>query len=647
MLSHGLLRRVAASVFSCAKAFRELQRRAFAPGAAYAFERIELVKRHRGEAGLDDVDAAEALEGVVMSERQSGRVPLPSVPCSERRPGRMHLGPARKVPLAGGAGGAGGNSGLPVLKRIGLPAAMLRAFQSKTAAVAVAALVAAGACGPESSTEQLPAGEMSAVEEQGAGAGGGVGLRQEGAGEEPEPPQEGASGPQLPQGEGGNASAKFPERVVEGWQQCTREAECLELAVPLDPAGASDERLRLLLTRVRSRIEPPRGTLVVNPGGPGQLGALWLVTVAAGSLQQAFPEFDLVSFDPRGTGASGGLGCDIDLNSLEVYEREGVEGLISSFAAIGDACEGAAGAVFRKMGSHRVVDDLEAVRQALGGAPLNFLGISYGTRLGALYAQTYPESARAIILDAPVAPEADLTALAVAQFDAAIQEHQAFFEACRQGQVDCPEQPEAVFERLVAAAREAGTLRDVSQSWRSTLSLSGAPGRLASTLQAFLDDPESVVRPAAADPAAGGAQVVSLLDESANFTVHCTDSSVPPPSVAELEGLFTGFHARSPFFAATAFGPAACAGWPHTVEPAVIQSSQSSEVPLLLVGGERDTLAPFALAEQMLEALPGSALVSSPHYGHSAFSNGSECALSIMRSYLLNPQLPVPVACDP
>ncbi len=121
----------------------------------------------------------------------------------------------------------------------------------------------------------------------------------------------------------------------------------------------------------------------------------------------------------------------------------------------------------------------------------------------------------------------------------------------------------------------------------------------------------SALDPARAQRSQGG---LSLLDESANLAINCGDDTRPPPSVEALDALFEEFGQRSPLLAATSYGAAACAGWPHVIDPAVV--SAVSSPPPLVFGGNRDPLTPSFYAEPMRDRLEQAVLVISDHQGH-------------------------------
>ncbi|MEV0385845.1 alpha/beta hydrolase [Nonomuraea sp. NPDC050643] len=191
------------------------------------------------------------------------------------------------------------------------------------------------------------------------------------------------------------------------------EAECARLKVPLDYRNPKGRQAELALLRVPARGKDPIGSLVLNPGGPGFPGTEHAALTAAVWAKSPITErFDLVGFDPRGVGASTpALDCYTDA------ERD-LGAKISSIPAglddwteretrrLLEQCAKRSGGeqVLAHVGTRDVARDMDVLRQALGDAKLSFAGTSYGTRLGAVYAEMFPKKVRALVLDGAMDP---------------------------------------------------------------------------------------------------------------------------------------------------------------------------------------------------------------------------------------------------
>jgi pimeloyl-ACP methyl ester carboxylesterase len=442
---------------------------------------------------------------------------------------------------------------------------------------------------------------------------------------------------------GGDTPVDVDTPVADAdWYACGPPGvECRELSVPLDYADPDGERIALLLNRSRpSARDEPRGVLLVNPGGPGVSGRPLIEQLAAVRGLGLLSGFELVGFDPRGTGADTPT-CVSRAQAGDVYAERGAEGLAVFFADEGRACEEAMGPLFRHVGSHFVVRDMDAIREALGEERLNYLGLSYGTRLGALYAQTFPERTRAMVLDAPVGPVSSLTELIDAQVPALVGAVADFFDACDAGELSCPDQPRDAYDDMARHLSDLGR-RDVMGSlWQLLLSVSTGREILADLLVAYAEMPELL--DALLDLAD---EMTSSVWVGTNRSVHCTDETNGPPDLDSVSERLEAFAALAPELMGSAMSLATCAGWPATPDP-VPPLTAAGAPPVLIIGGTRDILTPLPMAEALAEALEGSALLVSDHYGHGASLLGEPCVSRAVDDYLTDLTLPEPGARCP
>jgi pimeloyl-ACP methyl ester carboxylesterase len=204
------------------------------------------------------------------------------------------------------------------------------------------------------------------------------------------------------------------------WKPCTVAGlttsafRCASYPVPLDyrdPSGATV--LLSLQKRLATDPDPARkiGTVFLNPGGPGSASS-GMVGAATRFLGAAAARFDVIAFDPRGVGASTPVRCFADDASfLATYgskvvpvplSQAEISSTISATKAYTGACRSGAGPVLAHMSTLNVARDLDILRRAVGDNQLNYLGFSYGTLIGATYANLYPGRVRAIALDGNV-----------------------------------------------------------------------------------------------------------------------------------------------------------------------------------------------------------------------------------------------------
>ena len=220
-------------------------------------------------------------------------------------------------------------------------------------------------------------------------------------------------------------------------------AECGMLSVPLDYSKPDGEVAQIAMIRFKATGQKI-GSLVVNPGGPGESGVEAAASMAPTLPQSVRERFDLVGFDPRGVANSTpAVWCNSDADNDRLradptveYTPEGVAHIEKENKEFVQRCVDKMGKEFlANVGTANVAKDLDAIRAGLGDEKLTYLGYSYGTRIGALYAEAYPDKVRAMILDGAVDPNAD-------QIEEEIRQAAAFQKAFDNYAADCANSPD-------------------------------------------------------------------------------------------------------------------------------------------------------------------------------------------------------------
>ncbi|MGW6494835.1 alpha/beta hydrolase [Nonomuraea angiospora] len=224
------------------------------------------------------------------------------------------------------------------------------------------------------------------------------------------------------------------------------KAECARLKVPLDYRKPKGEQAEIAVLRVPARGQDPIGSLLLNPGGPGFPGTEHAAITAAVWAKSPITErFDLVGFDPRGVGASKpALDCytdaerdrDAKLSSipagLDDWTKQETRRLVEQCAERSGGKQ-----VLAHVGTRDVARDMDVLRQVLGDEKLSFAGTSYGTRLGAVYAEMFPKKVRALVLDGAMDPLAGTHERRVQQATGMQASFERLAASCATKQ-DCP-----------------------------------------------------------------------------------------------------------------------------------------------------------------------------------------------------------------
>ena len=464
--------------------------------------------------------------------------------------------------------------------------------------------------------------------------------------------------PAEPEEEAQPDLARFYDQELD-WTGCGGN-ECAELEVPLDYADPDGEAITLSVLKVPAGDPGQRvGSLVVNPGGPGGSGVDYASNASSyfgPEIQQAF---DVVGFDPRGVGRSTPLDCltDAQLDTFVAADPDPdtdaevarSDKLLRKF---GQGCVDESGDLTEHMSTVEAAKDIDVLRAALGDGKLSYFGASYGTFLGATYAELFPQRVGRMVLDGPLDPSLSSLRLNLVQargFETALR---AYVGACVDrggcflgGSVDAgTERIRALLDQIERKPLPAGgrTLREgnavlgiwaplYNQSYWSILdtALRSAFGGDGAPLMSLSDAYTS-----------RGAE--GYLDNSleALYAVNCLDHDDAIPS-AQVEQYFPRFDKASPTFGRIfAYSLSSCEQWPiHTgrvPEPITAEGAP----PIMVVVTTRDPANPLEWAEARADQLASGVLVRRDGDGHTGYLAGNDCVDSAVESYLVSGTVP-------
>ena len=223
-------------------------------------------------------------------------------------------------------------------------------------------------------------------------------------------PSPGASGSISPDASSAVTPTRPPVAPAK-WTDCGSGFQCANLRVPKDYADPAKGTLQLALLRLPATDRSQRiGSLIINPGGPGGSGVDFVRDGASQFPSAIRKQFDLVGFDPRGVNTSSPVRCidNLDLQAdLDPSPDNAAElsALVDQAHQYADACAKRNAAVLPYLSTAAVVDDLDTIRAAVGDEKLSYFGFSYGTLIGSMYADKYPDKIRAMVLDGALDPQ--------------------------------------------------------------------------------------------------------------------------------------------------------------------------------------------------------------------------------------------------
>ncbi len=462
--------------------------------------------------------------------------------------------------------------------------------------------------------------------------------------------------------------AEFYSQTID-WTPCedNDSHDCATLTVPVDYQDPSGEQFGLALLRVPTdgnRV----GSLVVNPGGPGAPGTSYAAAAGLVFRKPLLDGFDIVGFDPRGTGRSNPIDCLSDVE-LDAYlagdptpdtpaEEKDYEETTQDY---GPACEANSGPILGHVTTIEAARDVDVLRAALGEDTLNYFGASYGTKLGATYAELFPERVGRLVLDGAVDVGLDFRSLSLAQAEGFETALRAYVQNCLDSTENCF-LGDTVDEGL---ATISGLLEDVD---KKPLPAGGdrelqvgnafygivAPlynrdywFLLSTALKSALDGQGSGLM-GLSDLYASRGTDGAYQDNSmeANYAITCLDdpSSIP---FDEVSAQVAAFEKASPTFGSIfAWSLTGCGGFTVKSSEEPLDIRGEGAAPILVVGTTRDPATPMAWAEALSAQLDSGVLLRRDGDGHTGYNADNECVDTAVEDYLLNGTVPAnPTNC--
>lgn len=501
------------------------------------------------------------------------------------------------------------------------------------------------------------------------------------------PPASAASGPMD------TPPAAAPSVPMLDWQPCDDGFLCATATVPLDYAHPRGATIHLAVIK-RPATDPAHriGSIFFNQGGPHDGGVLGLPAFYPFFPPAIRARFDVISWDQRGLGQSTHLQCfdNIDqenqlLSALPSGHPEGPaqerlwEKTVDAFDT---ACAVHGGPLLAHITTADTARDMDLLRQAVGDPTMNFLGTSYGTYVGATYANLFPDKVRALTFDGNADPVAWATGT-----DGSVRRQgtflrmgldkglalvlNAFLDLCGRTTTNAcafsagsPAATRAKWDTLLdrldsrpvtlggRTITKAGLVDDVSDELGIAAPLPGldigwpAVARSLQTIWTVTNGgpaPANNGIPLRASRFTGPKAATSYLGLEVHWGIVCSDSP-NPRNLASYPAQAAFATARSGVVGAgVAWTTAVCAHWP------VLSSDRytgpwnhRTAAPILVLGNTFDPLTPYANAVAMSHDLANARLLTIEGYGHSSFLNHSNCATAIEEAYYVTGALPAP-----
>ncbi|MBT2235299.1 alpha/beta hydrolase [Nonomuraea sp. NEAU-A123] len=440
----------------------------------------------------------------------------------------------------------------------------------------------------------------------------------------------------------GGLNAYYGQRLA--WAPCKGGFQCAKLKVPLDYTKPSGKRIEIAVIKLPAKGGKRLGSVVTNFGGPGGSGIDLLRATAKTKFTATLrSRFDLVSFDPRGVGASAPVRCMPTAvadwyHSVDDTPDSRAEVKMYNYAQLrlAQACQANSGALLPFVGTPNAARDMDVLRAGLGESRLTYIGFSYGTLLGATYANLFPARVHALVLDGAEDPSVNAGDFGSDQNVGFGVAFDSFASDCFKHK-DCPFTKRTAAKRMRAlhARTEKAPLVNTYDGRQATQAIvyTGIQGLLYDQRswpalrqalgRAFKGDGTLLLQYADQYNARGADATYANLME-AHTAIDCLDHPTWRQAVRHAKAISAGKLLASP-----------CDFWPvrsKTVNKAI---HAKGAPPILVVGTLRDPATPYKWAKALAAQLSSGVLLSFDGDGHTAYSTGSACVDKTVDRYLI------------
>lgn len=451
------------------------------------------------------------------------------------------------------------------------------------------------------------------------------------------------------------------------WKSCRQDFQCATLAVPIDYTKLSTGTFEIALLKYEARTSKKLGSLIVNPGGPGGSGVDYAYAAEYIFRPAILDRYDIVGFDPRGVSRSAPIRCltdeelDANNNSDSKPDTDAeFQQILQDIKKYVEKCK-YKNKYLTSYSTANVARDLDVLREALGDRQLNYLGKSYGTYLGTLYAHFFPENVGRVVLDGAVDPSISNLQQTLTQaigFDHAFI---SFAKDCS-GRKNCPLPDEkelavAEMQKLFTAAAQ----KPIPTKNKSGRTLSESMIVLG-TASAMYDSQTGwpKLRKAIAQTQKGyGDLFLELADDytgrqkngsypnnefDSGAVIDCLDFN-EPRSVEQIREDAKVFAKKSPLFGPyLAFGGVTCKFFNEDTEVTIEPTTTAN--PVIVIGTTGDPATPYEWAKGLNRLLTNSRLISLTGEGHTGQGQGNACIDDQIDDFYLTGKAPTTSTCN-
>jgi pimeloyl-ACP methyl ester carboxylesterase len=450
------------------------------------------------------------------------------------------------------------------------------------------------------------------------------------------------------------------------WQSCNEDFQCATLAVPIDYEKLSTGTFEIALLKHEARTSKKIGSLIVNPGGPGGSGVDYAYAAEYIFSPAILDRYDIVGFDPRGVSRSAPIRClndkELDANnnsdSKPDNEKE-FKQILADTKKYVEICKDR-NKHLTAYSTANVARDMDILRQAVGDKQLNYMGKSYGTYLGTLFAQFFPDKVGRVVLDGAVDPTISNFQQTLTQAVGFDQAFSSFSKECT-SKKNCPlpkgkDAAIAEMKKLFAqAAKKPLPIKSSNRSLSETMMVLGTASAMYDSATGW-----PKLRKAITEAQRGfGDKFLELADE---YTGRQSDGKYPnnefdsgavidcldvdePRTVAQIKRDAEAYAQQAPLFGPyLAYGGLTCNYFGQSQEVTI--SPTETPNPIVVIGTTGDPATPYEWAQGLHKLLTNSALVSLTGEGHTGQGQGNACIDDQIDDFYLAGKVPTTSTCN-
>ena len=469
----------------------------------------------------------------------------------------------------------------------------------------------------------------------------------------------------APKGDVPEGLEKFYKQKL-GWVPCKDDAkmQCADVKVPLDYKKPGGKGITVAMAKLPAKGGKPIGSLFINPGGPGESGIDMVSRADKTFSKDVMDKYDIIGFDPRGVGSSTPIDCIDEREMAEVLDSDfdmeteaGRKARKAQARQIAKGCKEKSGELLAHVGTESAARDMDVLRGLVGDEKLNYIGLSYGTQLGGMYADLFPKKVGRMVLDGAANPQQSFLPSTYTQMLSFEKSFERYAERCVKAG-NCP-----LGSSVDAAKKKMRALLDQARVKPFKTSDPNRPlnrSMLHSTVISLLyEDRTWSVFNQAFDQLIrqnDGSLFLKIFDATSSregdgnkgnraeayWAINCADYAQESEAdyLKYAKKLKREAPAIGAFSAQDTVAFYMCAELPHHPKSNPGPYRAKGSAPIVVIGTRHDPATPYHWAQALHKTLENSVLLTWEGDGHLAYRRAGSCIQSPVDKYLLTGEVP-------